>query len=70
MSVQFRQAIVFIEITQKTGSGENLTEGDSYPSTGVIFYLIGMKTVAHGPAPCEDPPCGLHMWCVYTYSYM
>jgi hypothetical protein len=26
--------------------------------------------VAHGPAPCEDPPCGLHMWCVYTHIYM
>ncbi len=32
------------------------------------YYIL--YTVAHGPAPCEDPPCGLHMWCVYTYIYM
>jgi hypothetical protein len=29
-----------------------------------------LEPVAHIPAPCEDPPCGLHMWCVYTYIYM
>ncbi len=32
--------------------------------------IFASPSVAHGPAPCEDPPCGLHMWCVYTYSYM
>ncbi len=36
----------------------------SYPVPAIL------SSVAHGPAPCEDPPCGLHMWCVYTHIYM
>jgi hypothetical protein len=39
------------------------------PSIGRLFNKC-RKFVAHGPAPCEDPPCGLHMWCVYTYIYI
>ncbi len=38
--------------------------------TPLMVFKFVRLSVAHGPAPYEDPPCGLHMWCVYTHIYM